>query len=336
MLTIATNDTSNNTEKNISKFCCEICDFNAVKLGDYKRHLSTRKHQRLTLEHNKKHQPLTLDNDKANVNLEKPYTCDCGKSFAHRPSLSRHKKNCTYDKIAITSKNEVNDEKEINAETVPMNVFMQAVNSMKETAVVNQELMKKIVQLSEKPSVVNNVKQVNNITNFNLHVFLNETCKDALNITDFFNNLKLQMEDLENLGKLGYVEGMSNIIIKNLEELEETQRPIHCVDLKRDVLYIKDNDGWEKNQGAIENLDDAMEGLQKKNVKQLQEWTQQNPAVKNPSSQKADQYHRILGNMFGDMNDPSKDKKKIIRNIAKNTLINKDNAVVLANEKKDD
>lgn len=336
MLTIATNDTSNNTEKNISKFCCEICNFNAVKLGDYKRHLLTRKHKKLTLEHNKKHQPLNLHSDKDKDNLDKPFACECGKSFSHRPSLSRHKKTCSYEKIAITSKNEVNEEKEVDAETVPMNVFMQAVKSMNEAAVVNQELMKKIVQLSEKPSVVNNVKQVNNITNFNLNVFLNETCKDALNITDFFNNLKLQMEDLENLGRLGYVEGMSNIIIKNLEELEETQRPIHCVDLKRDVLYIKDKDGWEKNQGSIENLDDAMEGLQKKNVRKLQEWTEKNPGVKNPTSQKAEEYHKILGNMFGDINDPGKDKKKIIKNIAKNTLIDKDNAVVLANEKKDD
>ena len=300
------NDANENTSKNMNKFVCICCDFSASKLGDYKRHLLTRKHKRLTLASNANENA----NENANVivsNDSEKYKCVCGKKFSHPSSLSRHKKNCDVCKIGIKS-----------TEDLP-----QIVQCMKEMIEKNNEMAKTIVELSaQKTMTVNNVSNVNNINNtFNLNLFLNENCKDALNLTDFVNSLKLQLEDLVNMGKLGYVDGMSNIIIKELETLDVEKRPIHCSDIKRDVLYIKDNDQWERNQGTSEKLSAAVQDITQKNVKNMQTWITNNPQIKNGQSSKSDEFHKIVQNIFN--NDQEKNDKKILKKIAKHTTIDK-------------
>ena len=199
-------DAIKNTSKNIDKFVCVICDFTCSKKGDYNRHLTTRKHIKLT-------DKLTLA---ANGITSDKYFCNCGSFFSHKSSLSRHKKKC------ILIKNDNNDsEKEVKMkDTVSMEQFVDVVNKCVQLSEDNKVLTEKVVELAKEPKVVNNTQNINNNV-FNLNVFLNEDCKDALNLTDFVQNLKLQLEDLENMGKLGYVEGMSNIIITELNNLEK-------------------------------------------------------------------------------------------------------------------
>ena len=311
-------DAIKNTSKNIDKFVCVICDFTCSKKGDYNRHLTTRKHIKLT-------DKLTTD---ANGITSDKYFCNyCGSFFSHKSSLSRHKKKC------ISIKNDNNDsEKEVKMkDTVSMEQFVDVVNKCVQLSEDNKVLTEKVVELAKEPKVVNNTQNINNNV-FNLNVFLNENCKDALNLTDFVQNLKLQLEDLENMGKLGYVEGMSKIIIKGLEELDIEKRPNHCTDVKRDVLYIKDNDTWERNETmANEKLTTTLEDIKKKNVVQMKEWVEKYPQVRNANSERADEYHKIVSNMFGCNGDEEKDKTKIMKNIAKHTKIDKGDVM-----KKDD
>jgi hypothetical protein len=309
-------DANQNTSKNIDKFYCEICDFGCSKKGDYTRHLTTRKHLKLT-NANPDANHLIIDEklytNKINTNR---FICECGTTFSHKSSLSRHKKKCSETPISNTVEQKVppND-------TISMDQFVDVVNKCVKLSEDNQALTKKVIELAEKPNVVNNTQNVNNV--FNLNVFLNENCKDALNLTDFVKNLKLQLEDLENMGKLGFVDGMSNIIIKGLEELDVDKRPIHCTDARRDVLYIKENDTWEKDKGVTtEKISSAMEDIKKKNVQQMQEWVEKYPAARHGGSEKGDEYHKIVSNMFGCNGDPDKNTKKIMKNIAKHTSIN--------------
>ena len=309
-------DANKNTSKNIDKFYCDICDFGCSKKGDYTRHLTTRKHIKLTGA-NPDANPENGDTTSNTIhnNLDR-YICECGLSFSHKSSLSRHKKKCLDDPVSITV-----DQKTQPIDTiVSMDQFVDVVNKCVKLSEDNQALTKKVIELAEKPNVVNNTQNVNNV--FNLNVFLNDNCKDALNLTDFVKNIKLQLEDLENMGKLGFVDGMSNIIIKGLEELDIEKRPIHCTDSKRDVLYIKENDIWEKDRGiTTDKISSVMEDIKKKNVQQMQEWVEKYPTARKGGSQKGDEYHKIVSNMFGCNGDPDKNTKKIMKNIAKHTSI---------------
>jgi hypothetical protein len=309
-------DANQNTSKYIDKFYCEICDFGCSKKGDYSRHLTTRKHIKLTNANSDANASNIDENPNTIKMCPNRFICECGTTFSHKSSLSRHKKKCSETTISNTVEN-----KAPTSDTVSMDQFVDVVNKCVKLSEDNQALTKKVIELVEKPSVVNNNTQnVNNV--FNLNVFLNENCKDALNLTDFVKNLKLQLEDLENMGKLGFVDGMSNIIIKGLEELDVDKRPIHCTDARRDVLYIKENDIWEKDKGVTaEKISSAMEDIKKKNVQQMQQWVEKYPAARNGGSQKGDEYHKIVSNMFGCNGDPGKNTKKIMKNIAKHTSI---------------
>ena len=311
-------DVNTNTSKNADKFYCKYCNFRCSKKGDYTRHLTTRKHLKLTTDNSNANSNA---NSTANVCITDKLMCECETKFSHRSSLSRHKRTCKTHLNTIEVKNAANDIELKNAanEIVPMDQYGEALALCVKLSQENQALTKKVIELAEKPNVVNHTKNVKNV--FNLNVFLNENCKDALNLTDFVKNLKLQLEDLENMGKLGYVDGMSNIIIKGLEELDVEKRPIHCTDTRRDVLYIKENDTWDKDSSVnTKKISSAMEDIKKMNVKQMQEWVEKYPAAKTGGSQKCDEYHQIVSNLFG-CSDPEKNTKKIIKNLAKHTSL---------------
>ena len=326
-------DVNANTSKYVDKFYCENCNFRCSKKGDYTRHLTTRKHLKLTTG-NSNANSNAISNANSNVNsnansnvnsnansnansnvnsnvnvcVADKLTCACGTTFSHRSSLSRHKGKCNIHNTIEPKKADV-----------PAAYSVDVVALCVKLTEDNQALTKKVIELAEKPNVVNHTKNVKNV--FNLNVFLNENCKDALNLTDFVKNLKLQLEDLENMGKLGYVDGMSNIIIKGLEELDVEKRPIHCTDTRRDVLYIKENDTWDKDSSVnTKKISSAMEDIKKMNVKQMQEWVEKYPAAKTGGSQKCDEYHQIVSNLFG-CSDPEKNTKKIIKNLAKHTSL---------------
>jgi hypothetical protein len=155
-------------------------------------------------------------------------------------------------------------------------------------------------------------------------VFLNETCKDAMNLSEFIENISLQLSDLENMGKLGYVEGVSNIIIKSLNALDVTQRPVHCTDKKREIMYVKDDDEWQKEEEDKKHIKHVISCVVSKNLQLLPEYEYKYPECMNPESKKSDEYNKIIMETMGGVNNNrEKNKEKIIRKIAKEVVIEK-------------
>ena len=289
--------------KEAPKYYCQICDFSCSKKSNYDKHLTTRKHILRQNTDDKKMPNQSFDIEKKNEN---EFVCYCGKTYKHNGSLWNHKKRCTF----IQEQSEKEDEKE-NKEDEKDKIIIEMAKQLEENKMVAEKLMEKVDELTD--TVKNQPPTTTNIVNnFNLNVFLNETCKDAINLTDFVESIQLQLKDLENMGKLGYVEGMSNIIITELNNLEKEKRPIHCSDVKRDVLYIKDNDTWEKDDTKVK---EAVKNLEKKNFKQMGNWLQENPSAAYGQSSKSTEYHNIIQGSFSQ--DEDKKIKKVIKNIAK-------------------
>ena len=184
-----------------------------------------------------------------------------------------------------------------------------------------------MIKISNKNNTINNSNINNNtITNsnnktFNLQFFLNETCKNAMNITDFVDSIKLQLSDLESVGRLGYIEGLSKIIIKNLNALDVTERPVHCSDTKRDTMYVKDENKWEKDSEENPTVLKAIEDIANKNTKQVKEWKIKNPECASSKSCKADQYSHIVIEVVCSNNDAN--NKKVLKKLAKEVSIDK-------------
>ena len=285
--------TADFTQKNVQKYCCKCCDFNSCKKNDYDRHVSTQKHKNnlTTTDDNKKH--------------AKKHTCDyCKKEYNDRAGLWRHKKKCQ----------EINDDVQQD-DNHDKDLIMMLVKQ-------NSELLEVIKNGTNNTTNSHNTNS-NNKT-FNLQIFLNETCKDAMNIMDFVDSIKLQLSDLENVGKVGYVEGISNIITTNLKAMDVTQRPVHCADQKREVLYIKDEDKWEKEDDDRKKIKKAIKRVVSKNQRLLPQFKEVHPDCNRASSRYSDQYNKIIIESCGGSGDNDTEKEaKIIRNIAKTVTIDK-------------
>jgi len=308
------NDNNDNkkTPKNAEKFYCKLCDFICSKTSDWNRHVLTAKHQK-TQNDNKNG---NNDNKKTPKNAE-IFQCDCGKVYTHLSGLSRHKaaNKCT-NKNIVSKDTSANTNSDIKMLT---NMVMDVVKQ-------NQELTNKIVDICKN----NNSTHISNSSinshnkTFNLNVFLNEQCKDAMNIMDFVDSLKLQLADLESVGKLGYVEGISNIIVKNLKALDVHKRPVHCSDSKREVMYIKDEDRWEKENDEKNKLRKVIKKIANKNSRLLPQFKDKHPDCGKSESLFSDQYNKLIIEAMGGSGDNDTEKEdKIIRKIAKEVTIDK-------------
>jgi hypothetical protein len=250
----------------------------------------------------------------------KLHICECGKEYMHHSGLWKHKKQC--NGIAINSQN---GEKNNYANEITPELIMSVLQQNKELQQMLIEQNKTIIELSKNNIITNN----NNTTNtnshnktFNLQFFLNETCKDAMNIMDFVDSIKLQLSDLENVGKIGYVEGISSIIVKNLNSLDENKRPVHCTDSKREVMYVKDEDKWEKENETKVKLRKAIKHVAHKNTKMLSEFRVKNPDCLKSTSKVSDKYNKLVMEAMGGKGDNDSEKEdKIIKNIAKEVTI---------------
>ena len=290
--------------KNAQNFNCANCYFSCCKKSDFNRHLSTRKH---FLSHNGN----DLEMKKAPKNAA-PYECSCGKKYKSISGLWKHSKIC----VAETEP----QNKEITPELI-LSVLQQ--NKELQTLVIEQN--KTIVDLAKNSNNTNtNNINSNNINShnksFNLQFFLNETCKDAMNIMDFVDSLKIQLSDLEKVGEMGYVNGISNIIVKNLKSLDITQRPVHCADAKREILYIKDENKWEKEGQENTKLRKAIQRVAYKNSKMLSEFRKEHPDCGKSESKYSDQYNKLI---VESMTGGQEKENKIIKNIAKEVVIQK-------------
>ena len=294
--------------KNGNFTTCNLCNTKCSRNSEWDRHLLTRKHK-----NNAKIGEKTTDNN------AKRYMCHCKKEYNDRAGLWRHKQKCSYN---------LNGEISQHDNIIGKEMILSILQQNKEFKDVIVEQSKQIMELAKNGNYItnnntNNINTTNN-QNFNLNFFLNEQCKEALDIMDFIGSLKLNLSDLENTGKVGYVKGISDIFLRNLKELDVYKRPIHCSDLKREVMYVKDNDTWEKDEDN-KKVKKAIQQIGGKNFKQINEWVKENPESKDVKTKKHDQYVQILSKCTGGIDSEEDEKlyKKIIANVAKEVQIEK-------------
>ena len=306
--------------KNAKLLFCTICDFTCCKKSNYDKHMLTRKHQNRYQILTNTYKKMPILDEVTNV-----FHCCCGNEYKHRQSLFNHKRKClTVINHKVDNENEKdNDENETasnNNCTNKNDIIITLLNQ-------NNLLQNQIIDLCKEKNNFTNINN-NNINShnktFNLNVFLNETCKDAMNIMDFVDSLKIQLSDLENVGKLGYVEGISNIIIKNLKAMDIHKRPVHCSDSKREVMYVKDEDKWERENEEKNKIRKAIKCIANKNSRLLPTFKEKHlECIKNDSNL-FDQYNKLIIESMGGSGDNDLEKEdKIIRKIAKEITINK-------------
>ena len=317
---MTTND-NNLGPKKPTKFECILCHFRCCYKKDYERHINTIKH--------KNNELTTFDNGFSPKNPNsKNLSCEnCEKLFNDRTGLWRHKKKCTSIKIkSIDNKNEFQVLTNIVLEVVKNNQELQKQNQL--LIEQSNHFQQNIMEMCKNGIVTNNINNTHTNSHnktFNLQFFLNETCKDAMNIMDFVDSIKLQLNDLEKVGEMGYIEGISNIIIKNLKELDVTERPVHCTDSKREVLYIKDENKWEKENESKNKMKKAIKRVANKNISLLPEFKEKYPDCIYSESKKSDQYNKIIIEAF--QLDNSEKQEKIIKKIAKEVTIDKNDGL---------
>jgi hypothetical protein len=292
-----------------SRFCCEICHYITDKKSSYDKHLVTSKHIKLTTVNgfsNKSCPKVATD--------IKEFICDnCNKHFKSRVGLWKHNKKC--------NKEQENEDEKEKEEPTDKELIMLLIKE-------NSELKNLVIKVLEN-GITNTNNSHNNTTNntthtnshnkaFNLNFFLNETCKNAMNITDFVDSIKLQLTDLMEFGELGYVDGISKIIVKNLNSLDETVRPVHCTDKKRETMYVKDEGQWIKEDENKTRLKKAIMRVSNKNIKLLPQFREKYPEYNNSSSKISDKYDKLVIEVMQTDDDK---KEKIIKNISKATTI---------------
>jgi hypothetical protein len=289
--------------KSTNDFYCDICHYNTSHKGHYNEHLTSSKHYKRTQKGNIGNK---IDDKIDDNNLEIENICckKCNKKFKTRSGLWKHNKTCNIEKSS--TKDQITDKE-----------LMMAI--IKD----NSELKNMIMKVLENGTMNNNNNNNNNTTNshnkaFNLNFFLNETCKNAMNITDFVDSIKLQLSDLMEIGEIGYVEGISKIIVKNLNNLDETIRPVHCTDKKRETMYIKDQGEWNKEDEKKTKLKKAVTKIADKNIKLLPQFREKYPEYKNSSSKTSDKYDKMVLEVMTCDDDKN---EKIVKNISKVTII---------------
>jgi len=292
--------------KKCSKYHCEYCDYNTCKKSSYDAHLLTAIHKKRTIGD-------AGDTKYAKKMPSNKNVCEiCKKIYMSRNGLWKHKQKCFVESDSESENNDKISEKEL---------IMMLIKQNTQLIEQNASLVKNGINNTE--THTNSHNHSNNKT-FNLQFFLNETCKDAMNLTDFVNSIQLQLSDLEKMGEIGYTQSLSNIILNNLNELDVTQRPVHCADKKREVLYIKDEDKWEKEQEDKKKIRKAIRRIADKNCFLLNEYKKLHPDCTEYHSKYGDKYNKMMYEAYGGKGDDETEKEnKIIRNIVKNVTIDK-------------
>ena len=297
-------------------FYCNFCDIKCSRKNDFDRHLLTIKHSDNTLGYKK--------------SAKKVFICDvCNKNYKSRYGLWKHNKKCM-PKIENTMSNTVsNTENNKSLVDSSLNEIRLLTGLVVELVKSNNDLQKQVLEICKNNSNntstnTNNIKT--NIINshnktFNLQIFLNEECKDAMNLSEFINSIQPKISDLENIGKVGYVEGISNIIIKQLNETQINKRPVHCSDAKRETLYVKDEDKWEKDTEETKKMVKAVRDVNKKNYQLLSNWKDMYPNCTDSKSNQSEDFTKIVGEVV--MDSDVTNVKKVIKKVAKQVIIGK-------------
>ncbi len=315
-----------------NQYSCEFCGYVSNRSNDLKKHFLTGKHlERVKQDNNGSSGICDFSHNK--------FSCKCGKKYLYASGLSKHKKTCqSIKKQNITNTtNTTNNTTLVSENQIASPDIKLTTEMIFELIKSNQEFQKDMITAMTEgfkkvmtTTTINNINNIGNIntTNntFNLQVFLNEKCKDALNVNEFIENVQLGLDDLEYTGREGYVKGLTNVFYKNLKQLDLYHRPFHCTDVKREVIYIKDENKWEKDDDEKAKLTNMIKNVANKNFKQISEWIKENPKCMNTESKENDKYLQIISNsMSGSTTEESESNvKNIIKNIAKEITIDKD------------
>jgi len=304
------------SQKNRKKYECSYCYYTTSNKFDYEKHVKTIKHKNAVLAIMSSDFSMVLS-QKSQKSQKKIYVCCyCNKEYKDNSGLWKHNKKCkALDAICNSEKVSENQTSEINDLTNFMKYLMKENSEMK-------NIMIEVI----KNGTHNNVTNTNSHNKtFNLQLFLNETCKDAMNLMDFVESVKIQLSDLEKVGEMGYVDGISNIIVKNLKALDVEKRPLHCTDSKREILYIKDDNKWEKEEQENTKIRNAIKHIAHKNSKLIPQFKEKHPDCNKSYSKKSDQYNKLIIEAMGGAGDNEYEKEdKIIKNVAKEVIINKE------------
>ena len=284
--------------ENADEYSCEKCAFKCSKKSNYDKHLLTRKHQNNDISLQEK--------------MPKKFACICGKEYSHRQGLYTHKKTCLF----VDSNQQINEKGELT------NLTSMVIELMKSNTELQKQMLE-VCKIGNNNTIIANNNSNNNNKTFNLQFFLNEQCKDAMNIKEFANSFELQLSDLESVGELGYVNGITKIMLDKLNSMDIYKRPIHCSDVKREILYVKDEDKWEKEQRSNPKLRDAIKTVSFKNMKLAVLWSDTYPESKNNESRLNDVYMKLIIQSTGGSGEISDSENKIIRRIAKEIFIDK-------------
>jgi len=314
----------------IPKYVCEKCKYTTSNKKDFTKHLLTLKHKKIKM--------VSNDNKKSPYVNMYSYECICSKKYKFNSGLSRHKKVCTYIEHSDTSdaivKYKEYDSDDVNYKAMFLKI-MNENNELKDMIIhqnnthitESKELLNMVKTQQEQhsnqlrellPKVGNNNTTTNKV---NIQIFLNETCKDAVNLNDFLKGIQLQLQDLEKMKEIGYINGITQIFKNGLNKLALTQRPLHCSDIKREVLYVKDEYGWEKDENK-EKINKAISTVGRKTLQHFPEWMEKNPKCNDTNTPANDDYHALIENTVAQNTDDN--KKKIVKNILKEVTIDKD------------
>jgi hypothetical protein len=289
-------------------FHCDYCDFNTSNKKDYNKHILTAKHKNRIL--------------RGKIAEKNPstYHCEiCDYHTSNKTDYTKHILTAKHKKRISKKKNPKIDEPGSDSCDIITPNHNLILNLLKQ----NNELQKQIIELSREPKVINYNTNSGNTNNsqLNLNIFLNETCKNALNFTEFIENIQVTYDDLENNVKMGFVDGMTKIIVDNLKQLEINNRPIHCTDVKRETIYVKEEDQWEKDNSK-DVLQKGIQEITRKNMCQLTEWREDNPEYDDIETEVGEKSIVLQQNLMagGKRNEFY---PKIIKNIAKETVLDK-------------
>lgn len=307
----------NKIKQNLSKrFCCEKCDYNTDRKSNFDSHL-------LSLRHHKTSSGNLLKQIKQPISKNK-FKCEfCNKIYKTNSGLWKHKQQCQSENVIVNpnNNNTISTAEILNIIKTLIKDNQDFTKELVNSVVSNQcDTIKEMTKTGINNNTTNNVNNNSHNKTFNLQVFLNETCKNAMNITDFVDSIKLQLSDLIKIGEIGYVEGISNIITSNLQSLDITERPIHCTDKKRETVYIKDEDKWEKDNDN-NKLRKAIRKISYRNENLLPQFKEKYPGCNYSESKYADQYSKIVIEAMG--GDKEKEDK-IMKNISKVVTLDKE------------
>ena len=307
--------TTKNPKKIPPFFCCQLCDYITSYKKDYIKHCETNKHK------------INNINKRSTQHSLPHICCHCNKVYKERTGLWRHKQKCTppdpelertdADRERTDAYRERTDADRDRTDQLIEQLIQQNANIAQD----NMDIKHMILEIVKKgTNVITNTMNSHNKSSFNLNFFLNETCKNAMNMSDFVNSIQLQLSDLTDVGKLGYVKGISKIILNHLNNLDETVRPIHCTDQKRETIYVKDQDQWTKEDEPKTKLKKWINVIADKNIRLLPKFREKYPDYNNSSSKQSDIYDKLVIEVMD--TDPSH-KDQIIKHLSRATIIQK-------------